>query len=306
VASLTEPPLVWAKPPDLPEDGTFTVKQAQSPPAATSEDLPMPREDADITCPYLRKQSIDRHVLQIADPGMNREVLENLERLKRADNLLELAKELASYGFSVEAIECCACAAELCPGSPCARRAEDTLLELALGIIAPLNSSEEAAEARTVEPGVEQMVYDLMKACHLLMTQGMQREASEIARQAYALDPESVQADPLVYKMHLLSNSPATRPAGSSESSEPSECPYCPRNGKPIGEILPNKKKTAVDGTWNRGLHATDCELEVGANDNGELRMSADCPLGGSVYHLRYAHGNMEIWKSTDAGKTKP
>ena len=306
VGLLTLPALVSAKPPDLPEDGTFTLKPAQSPPATSVEAPTIPGGKSDITCPYLRQQMIDGRAVQFAELDIGRDVLENLERLKRADNLLDLAKDFASFGFYLEAMECCAYAAELCPGSPCAQRAEVTLLELAVGIVAPSNPSEEAAEGRTVEPGIDVMVSELMKACHLLMSQGEQRQAAEIARQAYALDPQRVHADPLIYKMHLLAESPTRQPSGSTEASEPPECPYCPRNGKPIREIVPDKKKRGADDVWLSVPHALDCELEVGANTDGELRMSADCPLGDNVYHLRYSHGNLAFWKTADAGKTKP
>jgi hypothetical protein len=217
----------------------------------------MPHEDSDVTCPYLRQQMIDRHACQIADPEIGRDVLSNLECLKEADNLLEIANELARYGFLTEAMICCDLAANRCPGSPCAARAVDTLNELALGIIPPTTDIEESAEpqlnettgpgSQDAEPGVEPMVFDLMKACHLLMNQGMQHQAAELARQAFALDPQRVLADPLVYKMHLLAESPPT-PAGSSEESEPPTCPYCPSIGKPIREIVPDKKKSEDDG----------------------------------------------------------
>jgi hypothetical protein len=125
-----------AKPPDLPEDGTFEL-------------LPMPQEDRDITCPYLRQRKIDCPACPIADPEIGHGVLANLERLKQADNLLEMAKEWACVGCFSEAIECCARAAELCPGSPCAERAANAMLELALGIVTSPNGSEEAAEPPT-------------------------------------------------------------------------------------------------------------------------------------------------------------
>jgi hypothetical protein len=48
-------------------------------------------------------------------------------------------------------------------------------------------------------------VNGLMKACHLAMSEGRHARAAELAREAFALDPERVLADPLVYKMHLLS-----------------------------------------------------------------------------------------------------
>lgn len=296
------------------EDRGPDASETESP-APTVEILPMPHEESDITCPYLRQQTIDRHACRIADPEIGRDVLANLESLKEADNLVELAKQLARYGCLTEAMMCCDLAAKKCPGSPCSERAVDTLNELALGSIAAATDTEESAEPQPDEateppspeaaPGVEPMVLDLMKACHLLMNQGMQHQAAELARQAFALDPQRVSADPLVYKMHLLAVSPPT-PAGASEESEPPTCPYCPSIGKPIREILPEKKKSKDGSTTFLVPSLPPINYEVVPALEGELRLSADCSLGDNVYHLRYKHGNLTVWTTTDASKTNP
>jgi hypothetical protein len=262
--------------------------------AAQTTSPPKPSKDADITCPYLRQQRIDRHACQLADPEIGRDVIDNLKRLRRADSLLEMAKDLARDGFLLEAIECCTRAAELCPGSPCAERAANTMHELALGVDAPIGVAEESTQSPRHDPDVEAIVGELMKVCHLLMNQGMQHEAAELARQAYALDPQRVEADPLVYKMHLHAESPASQPAGASEASEPLSCPYCPSGGKPIREVVPEKTPPAVN-----------YEFEAGVNTGG-LHLCADCSLSGNVYHVRYKDGSLKIWKTPDAAKTKP
>jgi|GEM_PF-2948943 len=133
LGALVLPAHAIAKPPDLPEDGRFEL-------------LPMPQEAPDITCPYLRQQKSDRYTWPPTGPKTGGDVLDNLQRLQQAAHLLEMAKELARAGFVVEAMECCVRASELCPGSPCAERAANTLIELAFGIAAPLNGGEEAAE----------------------------------------------------------------------------------------------------------------------------------------------------------------
>ncbi len=497
----------------LPTDKILDAPCDHPPPGTASplvEALPMPREESDVTCPYLRQQMLDRHACQLADPEIGRDVLDNLKLLKEADNLLEMAKELADNGYLIEAMECCDRASELCPGSPCAQRAADTMMELALGIIKPEADTEEAKEkaigkklkrpvsmcftnvplrqvlddlrasqginiyvdepalnekgialdspvtiqldnialksslklllnlvhltyvvsdgvlkittenyahgklerrvysiadllehelpkdfsipsrqgespanrlinviSNTIlplswserggfatidyfpktqslvinqtpdaqdqiidllsalrrlydkedqekekpcltekadgskeEPGTEEMVCGLMKACHLLMSQGMQHQAAELARQAYALDPERVMADPLIYKMHLLAESP---PVGASEASEPPTCPYCPSAGKPIRAIVPEKKKRAAKPTTRLVPPLPPIDYEVVpaleselTEANGDLRLSGDCSLGSNVYHLRYRHGSLAIWKTPDAGKSKP
>jgi hypothetical protein len=299
-----------AKPPDPSEDGASTAKSSNP----TIEVLPMPHEDPEAACPYLRQQRIDRHACQIADPDMSRDVLENLKRLEEADDLLELAKELAHEGLLDAAMECCNRAAELCPGSSCAERATAAMIELALVTLPSISDNEEASEVQTEqlvgkvsEPGIAPMVGGLMKACHLLMNQGMQHQAAELARQAYALDPQRVMADPLIYKMHLLAETPATKPAGASEESEPQTCPYCPSIGKPIHEIVPEKKKSgANDISLIVPPLIESMPFEIAADSDGGLQLHADCPLGSNIYHLRYAHGCLAIWKTPDDSQTKP
>jgi hypothetical protein len=224
---------------------------------AEPEELPMPREesvaDADgITCPYLRQQRMDRHACQMADAEIGRDVLDNLKRLQQAENLLNLARQLAQQGNLQAAKECSICAQEMCPGSPCAERAieitKDILVEMILDPAKLMGKAieetcEPEADAGNKEPSVKVMVDGLMKACYLLVGQGMHMQAAELARQAYALDPQRVMADPLMYKMHLLSETPVHQPAGATEESEPPTCPYCPSAGKPIRAIVPAKKK---------------------------------------------------------------
>jgi tetratricopeptide (TPR) repeat protein len=376
------------------------------------ETLPMPREEPSatdgVTCPYLRQQMLDRHAVQLADPDLGHDVLDNLGRLKEAEELLDLAAELANKYYLDEAMKCCERAAQLCPGSPCAERAAEIKGELALGIIRPMNGEEEVAEtpedeassdwhlfwrqifesmglplkdnpgvtdlkqmeyewerigftempskltperlhggvmpgdpeSKEEEPGREEMVCGLMKACHLLMSQGMHHQAAELARQAFALDPQRVQADPLIYKMHLLAASP---PSPTSEESEPPTCPYCGNSGKPIRAIVAETQKSeskstpllvpplpkvgyeivpalervlTEDAKPTSGAEEASEDttpslaglglplLDVETNAEGELRLSAECSLGDSVYHLRYRCGCLTIWKTTDAGQS--
>ena len=53
--------------------------------------------------------------------------------------------------------------------------------------------------------GVDEQVTGLLKACHLALGCGRYTKAIQLAREAHALDAERVGADPVVYKMHLLS-----------------------------------------------------------------------------------------------------
>jgi hypothetical protein len=374
----------------------------------------------DITCPYLRQQRTNRQACQFTDSQIGRDVLDNLERLKQAGDLIETAQALAAAGCLGEAMECCVLAQELCPGSPSADRAAAVLFGLCFGFDQPEMDVEEAAEEQQpetsadshsqgesfwgwlaqwvglpinvydaepnrrilellsqsedlkqieaewqliewmdmpshltpervhgglspdgAEPGVEEQVRGLMKACRLLMCEGLHEQAAELARQAFALDPERVMADPLLYKMHLLADTP--RSHESSEASEPPSCPYCPSIGKPIQGIVPQKKESdpgpttllvppmppvdyevvpALDRVLVESAGAEEAREEaepsslpalieeimdsVGVDANGGLRLSGEWLCGSSVYHLRYNRGCLAIWKTPDAAKVKP
>jgi hypothetical protein len=52
--------------------------------------------------------------------------------------------------------------------------------------------------------GVAVQVRGLMKACRLALEAGRVEKAAELAREAFALDPERVAADPVIYKLNLL------------------------------------------------------------------------------------------------------
>ncbi|HEY7426900.1 MAG TPA: hypothetical protein VH682_21875 [Gemmataceae bacterium] len=199
------------------------------------------------------------------------------------------------------------------------------------------------AEASRTEPGVAEEVGGLMKACRLLMNEGLHEQAAELARQAYALDPERVMADPLIYKMHLLADTPVKPSSGSSEDCEPSSCPYCPSIGKPIPGIVPEKKAsksspttllipplppvdyevvpvldrvlTEPAGAEEESEEEAPSSLQelietimdgAGVDADGGLRLSGEWSCGGNVYHLRYHRGCLAIWKTPDAAKLKP
>jgi len=78
---------------------------------------------------YLRQQYVDRNACQLADPEIACDVLDNPERLQKAETLLELAAELAQGGHVSEALQRCAHAQTLFTGSPCASRSSTTCTE---------------------------------------------------------------------------------------------------------------------------------------------------------------------------------
>jgi hypothetical protein len=82
--------------------------------------------------------------------------------------------------------------------------------------------------------GVAEQVKGLMKACYLAIDDGRFEKAADLARQAYALDPARVEADPLIYKLHLMTECGQTEPVKGC-------CPMskCPKCGCPAKEKTP-------------------------------------------------------------------
>jgi hypothetical protein len=79
----------------------------------------------------------------------------------------------------------------------------------------------------------------LMKACYLALAEGRHQKAADLARQAHALAPELVEADPIVYKLHLLPGLGAASALSEHESEEcePRSSPASPQG--PANETTP-------------------------------------------------------------------
>jgi hypothetical protein len=88
--------------------------------------------------------------------------------------------------------------------------------------------------------GKEEMVNGLMKACYLAFGEGRYAKAVDLARQAYAIDPARVEADPLVYKMHLLGQTGACKGEKTKSAGAPA--------GDPVDGVT-EEQETGADGT---------------------------------------------------------
>jgi hypothetical protein len=83
---------------------------------------------------------------------------------------------------------------------------------------------------RREEAAKKLMAEGLLKACRLAVVDGCYDRAADLARQAYAVDPARVEADPMVIKLDLLNGwmlrqaapkvKMLTCPAGTSEQCE--------------------------------------------------------------------------------------
>jgi hypothetical protein len=81
--------------------------------------------------------------------------------------------------------------------------------------------------ARQKAAGVKEQVDGLMKACYFAAREGRNAKAADLARQAHALDPKRVEADPLVYKLHMLAEKGQCEECETPRETSPA-CPKCP------------------------------------------------------------------------------
>jgi hypothetical protein len=112
--------------------------------------------------------------------------------------------------------------------------------------------------------GVKEQVDGLMKACHLAMAEKRYEKAAALAREAHALDPARVEADPLVYKMHLLAEKcgkRAEKPAGPAKPKQ-GPCPAGPSN-YPRQKAAPGAGRAQPSGFGEAGYAPADPQLPV-------------------------------------------
>jgi hypothetical protein len=256
-----------AKPPDLPQQLKITVEAAPGPagfylnfhPLQMIPDVEFPCDEPSATP---NPCTPDRQLHGTVDASATHSVLENLDRLIEAGEMLEKAKAHAKAGRVIKALKCVARVCELAPGSTVAQGCDEVIIEVTHALAyskvkKDRPGSEEAGEgccgcaflmkmnqmgmcwfaffgekceamakakmakkcpcnAACSKMGKEVMVDGLMKAAHLAMGAGYTDKARELVKQAHALDPKRVEADPLVYKMHLL-----PKKAGGEEHTEP-------------------------------------------------------------------------------------
>jgi hypothetical protein len=145
---------------------------------------------------------------------------------------------------------------------------------------------------RRGEPGVREHVRGLMKACYLAMEQGRHAKAVELVRQAQAMDPQAVAADPVVYKLHLTSTTQPSvkcgRVACEEACSTPASCPCpCPCPGVKSAQVVPCLPKATVD------VVTMDKLIEI-----------CQCPTTGCNTHLGTKSYCAEQCETPTCGKT--
>jgi hypothetical protein len=246
-------------------------------------------------CPYVRQQqqAADRHVRLFAEPGLGRDVMENLRLLEEAARGMQKARALARAGQTWEALAVLEQVGQLCPGSSYDQQIGELLSEVFAGADnappGPEEAAEEGPEATPEDcpkcrelhaklPAVREQVDGLMKACHQAMADGHHDKAAALAREAHALDPMTVESDPLVYKLHLLAHRAITARCGKG-CLGPCEAASNPAEGPGEKPVELRKKKCPKEREIERRLEAP---VNVSFNE---------CPLRQVLEDLRDAIG---------------
>jgi hypothetical protein len=329
LAGLSSGAFGLAKPPDLPENLLIIVQPIQN--------LPCEFEQQAKPC------YVDRQAVKECAPQTGRTVLDNLHLLLEASKELGKARKHAEAGNVGAALECVDNVRKMVPGSHVEQQCDEVIRTITtkLNLDGVLGAEEcEAAccfcpciglftravhcwasqarhfvEKLDVKDGKSVTVEGLLKAAHLAMAEGRTAKAAELVRQAHALSPERVEADPLVYKMHLLEECPKAK--GGEEASEPARpLPIHPRQHRKTKPTNPEMDTNAIERVEDKVpivLQLGICQfrlysppkgtngcLMLGLTVTGQptLMVHTRCPATGAVWHV-YLGGNVPVvWKT--------
>jgi tetratricopeptide (TPR) repeat protein len=173
----------------------------------------------DFTCPYLREKTDQEQAARPPESPSPGTVSENLGKLEQAARLYRQAEFYRRTGHPDTALWYCQRVQALCPGSRYAFLAG----KMAQAIQAQPAAEATGEEQESLPPGqppegsgpspddplqscarAEGSVARLLERCERAYGAGHFAEAEALARRAIMLDPESVAAHPLVYKLHVL------------------------------------------------------------------------------------------------------
>jgi hypothetical protein len=359
LAGLSTVSFGLAKPPDLPANPVIIVQPIQY----------LPCEFETPAGPVY----VDRHSVKDGDLPAGRSVLENLNRLLEAGDVLRQAKKHVKDGNLGAALECIDTVRTLVPGSNLDAECDELVAALgkkfvkkavrsfALGVNSEsgltgsvvlnernfdvccacpyvglfsrvahcwLSQARHHVAKLNVKDGKSVMVEGLLKAAHLALDEGRTAKAAELVRQAHAISPEAVEADPLVFKLHLLDEG---RPAkGGEETSEPMKAlPVHPRQAikakqadvdpDAVERVEPTSMVTLTIGLMEKAekvgtfFLAMQFQLEQpGKDHNGvlmfgltaagrpTLMLHTRCPVTGVKWHVCVGGAMPVVWKTTD------
>lgn len=178
------------------------------------------------TCPYLQQKAAEKKAPAAAPTEQLGDALGNLEKLGEARKAYRQATYYRHHGDPGMALYRYDMVRRLCPGSRYDRMATKHVEQLKAQMCntQSVDHAEEAEpksegqptnpedQSRAREPSFEEQVAamleikvtELLEQSQLAYAEGCFDAAQDLAKQALALDPDSVAANALVYKMHLL------------------------------------------------------------------------------------------------------
>jgi tetratricopeptide (TPR) repeat protein len=197
------------------------------------------------TCPYLQKKKKEAEQSKHEEPSVEfPTAMENLERLIEANDLLTQCEQALEAKELEKARECCEKAQKLCPGSPLAHRAEDTMK-----FVMARFESESSEEA---EQSVEMAKRLFHKADHYRL-KGKFAQAEKYYRLVKEVCPESKLAHRASAELRLLALIKAEVEAAAEEAEpkksteEPGEIPLEPVIPEPISAVAEPTSVIHVD-----------------------------------------------------------
>jgi hypothetical protein len=220
----------------------------------------------------------------------------------------------------------CPAGEECCEGQGCTKACECPACPQCEKMHAKAVKKQQKKQGKSSKAGINEQVDGLMKACYLAFQEGRYGKATDLAREAHALDPRRVEGDPLVYKFGLLAEKPAAKGC-QEDCSEPKApcCPACPckpsnnypqKNGPQSHLSGPRDGQIfIVSGSQMRQAEAArqvpiypgqvlSCPPRVQEANNGSLMfglgVNSDCGLAGSVV-LNERNFNVQAKKSLPA-----
>ncbi len=166
-------------------------------------------------------------------------------------------------------------------------------------LLAGLRRKQHPDEEEEYQGDAHGRACEILKACRAAMEAGHVRQAAVLARQAFALDPDSTAADPLVYKMHLAGDDAAPAPI------TPCLPPVDPETPAALDQLYHESLRSAHAGGEEQEPPAAEPphgSFEFGVGLDGSVQMFGQLRRGGAIWHLFFGNGGAAVWSVPDGG----
>jgi hypothetical protein len=172
-------------------------------------------------------------------------------------------------------------------------------------------TQKKAASSQSCEPGVEEQVRGLIKACRLAVSDGRLELAARLAREAHALAPERVLSDPLLAQMYAQADKPARCSTPAADEPTCPVCNACRQQVADAGRRSGEQEESAATGTMGQSLKQLEQWLDrlgpgtlmvgLGLDETLNVILQCNVTVGDTVYHLVLGKGSPRLWTTTNA-----